>query len=107
MALMSVMLDTFHVLIGPCKMCEQFGSWEILLYAVTAFLSSALDCGENNNLAAQKFAEMDTTKAKKITYDKAWAQMSLYHGMFESGYGLRRSVCFCEYILQGMTHPCA
>ena len=66
--LMSVTPDTSHFMIGPCGPPKQLRSRDNGRQAVTALLSSVLDCGENKNSPAQEFGEMDITRAKKIIW---------------------------------------
>ena len=50
--LMSVTRDTSHSPIGPCGPLEPWPCGDSLRYASTAFLSCALDCGENTGVVA-------------------------------------------------------
>ena len=68
MSLISVMLDTSHSPIGPCTPSEQPTSRVNSRQAVTALLSSAFDCGENNIWPAQECSEMEMTRAKKMAW---------------------------------------
>ena len=66
-ALMSVTLDKSHSPIVPCGPSEQSRSRVNVRQVVTAFLSSALDCGEHRDRPAQEFGDMEIKRAKKMT----------------------------------------
>ena len=67
MVLISVMLDTSHSPIGPCRPSEQSPFSDNFRQVVTALLSFALDCGENMDWPARESVKMATRSAKKIT----------------------------------------
>ena len=88
MAFVSVTLDTSHSPIGPCGPSEQSPSGANFRQIVTAFLSSAWNCGENRNWPAQEFGEIVITRAKKMT----WRYNS--EGV-DGCYYITSSLCLC------------
>ena len=68
MELISVNLDTSHSSIAPCTPSEQSGIRDDLIHLSTAFLSCALDCGENTSGPADDFSGIEIRIATNMTW---------------------------------------
>ena len=67
MAPVSVTLEMSQSPMVPYGPSEQSVPRDNFRQVLIALLSSALDCGANTNWLSQKFGEMETRRAKKIT----------------------------------------